>query len=95
MIKGSVDRKSRQAVPLNRRKLVYSADDASPSITTIPVTSVDAAVQFRDSDKSGSVLVLGNQRSCFAIDLLITLLHDHPALALVGHDRIGSTALSR
>jgi hypothetical protein len=38
---------------------VYSADDAGPSITTIPVTSVDAAVQFRDSDKSGSVLVLG------------------------------------
>jgi hypothetical protein len=54
---------------------VYPANDAGPAITTVPILSVDASVQFNSSEKSGSAPVLGDQRPRLAIYLLLTLLH--------------------
>jgi hypothetical protein len=54
---------------------VDPANDAGPAVTTIPILSVDAPIQFRNSDTSGSIAVLGQQRPSIAIDLLIALFH--------------------
>ena len=59
MIKKRAIRTLARSIRLNRQKLVYPANDASPAVTAIPILLIDAPVQFRNGDKSGLVLVLG------------------------------------
>jgi len=59
MIKKRAIRTLARSIRLNRQKLVYPANDASPAVTAIPILLIDAPVQFRNGDKSSLVLVLG------------------------------------